>query len=380
MLQLLPMILGAAVWGYLTQLSTYGKYGIHKQPMANRLAFAMVVLSLALPVTLRTSYNDTVNYIRSFATGDTLSELLASGTLHPLRNPAFLLYSALIRTFTNNYSIFFLFPAFFVQYSYLRFIRKHSPNFLMGLTMYFCLGTYTFSMAAMKQTIAMAILLYAVDALIDRKHTLFYFLVFLAVMFHTYALVFIILPLFTSTPWTLRTFALLGAILFFMNNFEAVITSFMEVANESGKHVTGGELLGTASINPLRVAVYAVTPALALIFRKYLFHVSYDREHNILINMSIISVSIMAVGLVSAANMFARMAQYFEFGMICSLPWIINKPFAEESRRLMNLAAVVCFLIYFIYSHAFWMPFDDLFKRLTVFEFLENLWISAFYN
>lgn len=381
MTQLLPILAGSLFWTVATQGSTYGKYGIQKrQPLPNQIVFAMLILSLALPGMLRKTYNDTLIYIRNFAYGNDLSQLLSGGSLHLLQNPGFAVYSALVRTFTDDYTIFFMFPAFFVQYSYMRFIRRHCPNFLMGVILYFCLGTYTFSLAAMKQTIATAILLYAVDFLIEGKNKKFYLTVFLAFLFHTYAICFLILPFFTSTPWTLRTFALLVGILFFMRNFEAVIESFLEIANESGKNVSGSEIIGTASINPLRVAVYAVTPLFALIFRRYQFSGAEDREHNVLVNMSIISVSIMSVGLVSAANMFARMAQYFEFGMICSLPWMIGKTFETQSARLMNLLAVACFAIYFIYTNVFWMPFDEIFVRYTVLEYLEHILQSVVFG
>ena len=374
MTKLLPMLIGGFLWAAVTQWTTCGSYRFQKQPRENKFAFAMLVLVLALPIGLRRTYNDTGVYISSFQACGDLMTLFASGELHIMRNPAFLIYSSLIKTFTDNYLIFFLFVAFFVQYSYMRFIRRHCDNFLLGLLLYFCLGTYTFSIAAMKQTVAMAILLYAVDDLIDRKLWRFYLIVFIAFLFHTYAMVFLLLPLFTSKPWTFRTFLLLGGMLFFMSNFETVIESFLEIANESGKNVSGSEILGTSSINPIRVAVYAVTPLFALGFRKYLFSGPENREQNILVNMSIISVSIMAIGLVSAANMFARMAQYFEFGLICSLPWMLDKPFEPRSARLVTLIAIGCFLGFFLYAQVLWMPFDDHFGRFTVLEFLGSIW------
>lgn len=374
MIKMLPMLLGGLFWTLMTQWSTYGSYRIEKrQSDGNRIAFMMLVISLALPIGLRRTYNDTGAYLRNFLYGDTLQTLFSSGSLHLLRNPAFQLYSAVIRSFTSNYLIFFMVSAFFVQYSNLRFIRRHCDNFLLGVILYFCLGTYVFSIAAMKQVMAMAVLLYGVDYLIERRYVKFYLMVFLAMLFHTYALIFVILPLFTNKPWTLRTFGLLGVILFFMSNFESVIGSFLEIANDSGKHVSGSEILDTASINPIRVAVYAVTPLFALVFRRYLFYGPEDREHNILINMSIISVSIISVGLVSAANMFSRMAQYFEFGIICGLPWMMKKPFEEQSLRLVNLIAIACFSAYFYYAQMIWMPFDDHFGRYTVMEFVQSL-------
>lgn len=375
MSKILPSLIAALILAWLTEQTTNGRYGINKhQTNLNRFLFVLVVLVLAMPIALRRSYNDTGAYIYSFQQADTLKVLLESDTLHILRNPGFRVYEAFVRTFTDNYLVFFLFPAIFVQYSYLRFIRRHCPNFLVGVMIYLFLGTYTFAIAAMKQTLAMAILLFAVDALIDRKHIRFFLLVFVAFLFHTYALAFLILPLFTFKPWTPRTFLLLLAVYLIMRNFNTVIEGFLEFANESGKNISEEEVIGTAAINPIRVAVYAVVPVFALIFNRYLFHESNtDREHNLLVNMSILTVAIMSIGLVNAANMFARMGQYFEFGLICSLPWILERAFETRSKRFMTAVALGCFLGYFCYANLVQIYFDDHFGRYTLGFFLRSL-------
>lgn len=373
MTKILPIIIGAFFWAWMTEASTRGKYGIHKQSAANMIPFFMLVLTLALPITLRKTFNDTGSYIRSFYSANPLSYLLQSGNLHILRNPLFQIYEALIRGFTSNESIFFLFPAFYVQYSYVRFIRRHSPSFLLGIGLYLFLGTYVFSLAAMKQTIAMATLLYAVDALIERKTFQFYLLVFVAFLFHTYAIMFVVLPLFVVKPWSARTFLMLFGIFFVMANFNTVLEGFIEIANESGKSVSSDEIIGATAINPIRVAVYAVPSLFALVFRRYIFIGDGDREHNIIVNMAFLTVAIMSIGLVNAANMFARMGQYFEFGIICGLPWMLTKPFEKSSERLVALIAILCFAGYFCYANMVQHIFDDHFGRYTVMQFLERI-------
>lgn len=373
MTKILPIIIGALFWAWMTEVSTRGKYGIHKQSAANMLPFFMLVLTLALPVTLRRTFNDTSAYIRGFYSAKSLSYLLQPGNLHILRNPLFQIYEALIRSFTSNESIFFLFPAIYVQYSYMRFIRRHSPSFVVGVGLYLFLGTYVFSLAAMKQTIAMATLLYAVDALIERRTFRFYLLVLVAFLFHTYAIMFVVLPLFTVKPWSARTFMILFGIFFVMANFDTVLEGFIEIANESGKSVSSDEIIGATAINPIRVAVYAVPSLFALIFRRYIFIGDGDREHNIIVNMAFLTVAIMSIGLVNAANMFARMGQYFEFGIICGLPWMLTKPFEKSSERLVSLVAIVCFAGYFYYANTIQIVFDDHFGRYTVMQFLERI-------
>ena len=299
--------------------------------------------------------------------------MLTSNDLHILQNPAFKIYTALMRTLTDNYHIYFMIPAFFVQYAFVRFIRKYSPSFVLGIGLYFLLGTYVFSIAAMKQTIAMAFLLLAIPYLLEKKYLPFLLLVFTAFLFHTYAITFVILPLFTVRPWSFRTFLLIVAVLLVMDNFETAIGSFLDYAGESGKEIAEYEVFDNSSINGLRVAVYAVCPALCFLLRRYLFLSKEDEPYQLLIHMSIISVAIMSLGTISGANMFGRMAQYFEFGMICGLPWIITKSFEPKSAKLVAALGACCFFAYFFYAYQINLVFDDHYRTITLFQFLQSL-------
>lgn len=371
---LLPIFVCSLLLAYLTERTTVGEYGDgQRQSRQNKLFAFLLMLVLALPVGLRYMYNDTGAYIAGFRSSVTITELFRSDELHLLQNPAFEIYNSLVRTFTDNYHIFFLIPAFFVQYSYIRFIRRYSPSFVLGIGLYILLGTYVFSIAAMKQTIAMAILLFAIPHLLKKQYVLYFLLVFAAFLFHAYAIAFAVLPLFAGKPWTFRTFLLIGLALWVMNNFETAIGAFLDYAGEQGKNIAEYEVFDNASINGLRIAVYAVGPAMSLLVRPYLFRSEEEKAYQLLVHMSIISVAVMSLGTVSGANMFGRMAQYFEFGMICSLPWMIQKAFRPKSARIVTAVAACCFFAYFFYAYQINIVFDDHYRAVTVFQFLQSL-------
>ena len=220
---LLPILITSLLLAYLIERTTVGKYGAGRQTSQNELLFILLITVLAMPVGLRRIYNDTGAYISGFQNSLTTAELFASDELHILQNPAFLIYRSLVHTYTDNYHIFFMIPAFFVQYSFVRFIRKYSPSFILGIGLYILLGTYVFSFAAMKQTIAMAVLLLGITYLLNKKYAHYFAFVFVAFLFHTYAISFLILPLFTVRPWSVRTFILIFSVLFIINNFETSI-------------------------------------------------------------------------------------------------------------------------------------------------------------
>ena len=82
MTKIMPIVIGALFWAWMTEASTRGKYGVHKQSSINYFPFFMLVLTLALPAALRRSFNDTSAYIKGFMLADPVGVLLQSGELH----------------------------------------------------------------------------------------------------------------------------------------------------------------------------------------------------------------------------------------------------------------------------------------------------------
>jgi hypothetical protein len=82
---------------------------------------------------------------------------------------------------------------------------------------------------------------------------------------------------------------------------------------------------------------------------------------HILIHMSIISMAFMLMGTQAGANMFGRMAHYFEIGTLCCLPAMIDKPFEKTSARFIAACAIIGFLGFFVYANR---GFDEEFKTI----------------
>ena len=373
---LIPILISGVVLAYLTQRMTVGDRGNNRATAGSKLCFALLVCVLALPVGLRTFYNDTYAYIKGFQQSPELLELFQSGELHILKNPAFRIYESFMHGLTGNYHLFFMLPAFFTQYAFAKTIQRYAHSFPLGIAFYICLGTYVFTFAALKQTIAMAILVLAIPKLLDKKFGQFYLLMFLAFLFHTYAIVFAILPLFAVKPWGWRTFLLLFLVFVVVANFESVIGSFLDYASEQGKDIAEYEVFDNNKINSFRVAVYGVVPLLSLVFARYLGGKKGVPTYNLLIHMSIISFSFMLLGTINGANMFGRMANYFELGMICSLTWIVHRVFDKNSARLISAVAFVCFFGYFYYAYRINLDFDTSYSSITVFQFIKSLFVA----
>lgn len=336
-------------------------------------AYVLLLVVLTLFAGLRTSYNDTGNYISSYAAAPTLAEFFSEPeNFNIFKNPLFFAFRSLLKSLGCDAQMLILITSFLTQASILRFLKRYSQHFTFSVFLYFTLGTFAFTLAALKQVLAMAVAVLAFPQLEKRHWLRYYLIIFLAMLFHTYALAFAVLPFFAVKPWRSFTFLFVAAMVVLMMNFEATITAFMEQANDLGKSLADYEVFDDATINLFRLSVYAVTPLISLAFQRWALRRS-TRMDNVLIHMSIISLAFMSMGMQSGANMFARMATYFELGTLCCLPNMLSDIFARRSYRLVAFLAVVCFFGFFVYDNAVRLQFDQEYQAMSLWQFLMSL-------
>lgn len=322
---------------------------------------------------LRESYNDTANYLYDFRIAEPLAVFLESGELfHFGSNPLHDLYRSFIHEYTDNYHIYFFFPAVINSVAIAKLYKRYSCDLTFSFLIFFSIGTYIMFVAALKQSIAVAILTLALPYAIDKKYVRFYLLVFLAMMFHTHAFMFLIVPFLFDKPWGKKTWLLLTAVLFAMATYNTTFGTFMEIATGLGVNIVDWELFDGHQINVIRVLVYSIPAVLALIFRKRLFYDS-TRIENLFVNMSIVSVFILSLGMIQGANLFARMASYFELYIALALPWMIKKLFTKQSAQMVTSIAYVLFFGYFLYEHAVSKNFDAQYRAISMWQFIVSL-------
>ena len=321
---------------------------------------------------LRQHYNDTWTYRTHFAEAESVAEFILSGDIWKLTsNPLSILYRDFIRGLTDDYHIYFFFPALLSSLAVVKLCKQYSPDPAFSILIFFSLGTYMMYVAALKQCIAIFFVLLAIPYAAEKRYGRFYLLVFTAILFHTHAFMFAIVPLLFEKPWGKVTWILLGAVLFAMATYDVTLGAFMEYAQSIGALVDEGELFDGHSINILRVLVYWIPALLALVFRQRLFHNS-TRMENVFVNMSIVSAFILTIGLVQAANLFARMAGYFEVATVIALPWMIKKLFTRGSAHFVTVSASVMYFGYFWYENAINLDFDSEFTALTLWEYIQS--------
>ncbi len=329
----------------------------------------VLIVMLSLFCGLRTNYNDTWLYNRTFKAAPTLAEYWNTQP-EIMDNPLFYGFRSFFKhSIVDNCHAFNIFVSAFSNICFIRFIKKYSSSFTFSILLLFATNLYMDTMGAAKQCFALAILTFAIDALIKKRIVVFYIITFIAMLAHPYAIFVVILPLFVNKPWTIFTYLTIFGFAFILLTFESSIEVFLSVAEDAGKSVASEEIYDNTGINPFRLAVYAVPAILSFIFNDNI-EPSYDREKSIFMNMSILSFLVMSLGLFMAANMFGRSAIYFELGIIILMPWIIKKVFSQRTATIVFLLAGICYIGFFMYDNS---SFGEVYRAKTFMEFIETL-------
>lgn len=113
----------------------------------------------------------------------------------PDKELGFYYLNLFIRKFTDDYSIAFFIFIFIINYLILKTIYKYSSNIELSLLMYVIMGGYFTSTNITRQYIALAIYVYSIKYLIDKKYIQYFILGLIAFQFHTTAIVIIIISL-----------------------------------------------------------------------------------------------------------------------------------------------------------------------------------------
>ena len=366
MLNLILVMAASVFFAYCSEWT--GGRPLKGRPVRWNIWLVLMTVVMTMFSGLRTGYNDTAAYISGFLNADSVSEFLASpDNLNILHNPLFYFVTSVFRGLTDNYHIYLMAFAVLNTVLFVRFLRRYATegNFAFTVYIYFTIGVFTFSMAALKQITASALLTLAIPALVEKKWVRYFAIVIVAGLIHTYAFIFLFLPFLTGKPWGWKSILLLLATVWVMLTFESTIGSVLEYADSMGKHVAEFEVFDGNQMNPFRVAVFAVVPADAWIFRRYL-EPELDREKCIMLNMSIISLMFMLLASMNGANMFGRLARYFVLGSVVALPWIIDSVFNKRSARLLKNIAAICYFAFFLYDN---QMFSQYYQSIPIWEF-----------
>ncbi len=323
-----------------------------------------LILIVVFVCGLRTKYNDTDTYIAGFVASPTLGEMFGREmTLGDC--PGFLYLQAAVRSVTDNAHLFIMLCAAINVAPVLIFLKKYSSNFFFSMFLYVAAGQFLFSLAAVKQAIAIAIAIWAIPLYQKKKYLAALLLILLAALFHPYVLLYLALPLLTSKPWGINTLfialIITGVAIFFQPSMQMMLG----FAESLGDDFTDESFAG-AGVNVFRVLVYAVTPILSLVFLDRVRQDENKYQHTF-INVAILCFGIMFLALFGTANLIGRVALYLSFSLALSLPYIIGR-LEKKSAMALSGIAMILYFAYYLYANR-----NIDYAQIPLGEFIESI-------
>ena len=319
---------------------------------------------------LRVWGNDTVTYLQMYDQAPLFNDLLSNKSEISFSGGLGFHYAmSILKTLGFSSQNFLMFFSVITIIPYIVFIHKYSEKMTWGIFMMFVTGVYTFSMAAIKQSLATAFCLMAVDAAIEKKWWKYTLWMILAILSHPYAAIYLIVPFLFFKPLTKKTYILCVCMIVLGLCMGPLMNTILDVTSLMGANYTEESFSG-AGVNIFRVLVCFAPIILGFLYGKELFIIS-KREDNVIFNITMMNALIMFVGLFGTANYFARLANYFLIGQVIILPWILERV-NKKDKKWLKIACVVGYCLYFIFENAIKKSFDLEYAQITIWEYISS--------
>ena len=369
MSELLPVVLTSIILAVLSHYaSVYDRNGM-RYVRKERVFYAILMVVMILFVGLRTHYNDTGAYRHMY-------ELIKPGDIFTDvdwrigNNPGFNVVNQILVNLGVDVQSYLMFYAAITLGIYLWFIRKYSCNLWLSVFLFATSSGFVFTLAAIKQCVAVAFALVGVDRVIRKKWLSFVLWVALGSLFHAYAIMYLIVPLLMFEPWTKKTYMMLGTFGMAGILLQPLMGTVISITSMMGEEYDAASFSGEG-VNPFRLLVVAVPVVLSFMTRQVIAKKN-DRVMNIMVNLVTLNAAIMFVALFGTANYFARLANYFVIFQCITIPWLFSN-FDRQTRQWLIPAAVVCYVLYFYYANGINQPFDVYYSAISLREYLQSL-------
>ena len=259
----------------------------------------------------------------------------------------------------GDYQLFIGIIALFVMIAVAQFVQRYSPSPVQSFLYYFGLLYYTMMFNVLKQSIAMAFILFAFNAIQDRKLIRFLLMVWFASLFHFPALVF--LPAYWIANMRLgRTYLIFLVVLFAVTYFyRDQLLDWMTDAYDTEITDTGRSFLAN------KVIVMIVIIAAALVIRP---PSGEDKVYGSL--LMLIGVAAVIQTFSSYNNTFERLADYYFQFSIVFIPMVFED--VKTTRRYLSereLRLVRRVGPYVLCAFAIWRFLDTTVNDSTIYPY-----------
>jgi hypothetical protein len=283
---------------------------------------------------------DTISYIDDFVSLKNYSYQEATGWVEP----GFTSLKLFIHFLTDNSSIYLAALALIYVTSVFTFLSRYSKEAFMSIVMLISLGYFQFSLSGLRQSIAIAIILFSYKYIKEKNPLYFLGIVLTATLFHNSALVFIIA--YPAAHWKINSkhfiilISIIIAVLLFGEILLEVILSIIKLDFFDVRFIAYFDNQSTLSLSGFAILF-------SIWFFCYLIYKKYDSHDQISVLLNIVFVGLIFQSLTSIVGEFFRMAMYFSIFSIVLLPNSILLIKSVNIRVMVYMVISTLLLLYY---------------------------------
>lgn len=305
----------------------------------NRKLFSILAgLFLFLISALRSIYftTDVQGYVSRYIdiSYTNLSQLWMAFITNTGKDPFFNIFNKVISLFGASYRVWLAIIAGFFCYSVSKFIYRYSDDAYISFIALISLGYFYFSLSGLRQTLALAIILFSYKYLRIRKLFPFVAMVLLGSLFHFPAIIFVLAyPLANmKIGWKQVVGILAALILTYLFRTQIIaLLGYLNIGDKYSYYLQYGTTL-TISGFIIQLFIYLF----CLYFKNSV--VKSDNDNLSLYNLIFLGVVFQSFSSVIAE--FFRISMYFSIFGIVLIPKAIN---AEKDRKFKVVVYILVF-------------------------------------
>jgi len=358
------LILNAGQTEYSLIDATSGK-GIKRQKQVYLVAFLLMGY-IVFWASIRNGVVDTAEYISGYLRLDETRSIKSFFLDDSEKAPLFRAFQVLLKRWGLNWQQHFAVIAVISGLFMFYGISKYSDDVPFSMYLFITGLHFYWMFNGIRQFLVASVVFACLKLFVEKKFWKLLIIVFVLYLIHK--TVWIIMPIFfiaNMKNWSYGIYACILAtmavVILFPNQFTVLLDDSMEDYNISE------QLSHDDGVNILRFLVSMVTPTLAFIYKEKI--AKFNNPYiNVMVNMSLITGGLYAVGVVTSGIYMGRLPLYTDlFGLIL-LPFIIKRVLPKNMRGPIGVAAILLYLLYFylqakdggIYYTTNWFPKMDL--------------------
>ena len=315
-----------------------------KRPMQVYMIAFLLMGYIVFWAAIRNGIVDTAEYIYGYENITTkidLKKLFASDQKAPL----FDLYRIVLRRMGFNWQQYLASIAIISGFCMFYGISKYSDDvpfsmylFITGLHFYWLFN-------GIRQFLVASIFFACLKWIVEKK--LWKILILVLILYWIHQTAWILIPIYfiaNMKNWSygiyLCILITMAVVILFPNQFTALLDDSVD------EYSVAEEFAKDDGVNVFRFLVSMATPTLAFIYKDKI--AEFDNPYiNVMVNMSLITGGLYAVGVVTSGIYMGRLPLYTDlFGLIL-LPFIIKRVLPKNMRGPIGVAAILLYFLYF---------------------------------